>query len=433
MHIKQYLTSLGTSFTPAQCRAALFWIFIAAIFLFPLGRAFQVTGPLLCLPFLLFLYWKDWKNCNLRHLPVRWIFLAYFGCIFLQLVFSQWPGMSWRTVSPNIYRGYILLFAGIECVRSERDLKYLILAYAGTSFYEGMDGIWQYVTGLDFLKNDPMHMPGIENRLTGSFGGMRVGDYMALLLLPAMSIWYMFPTGNRVLKGAGVLLVLFPALFLWIGAQARSGYLGVAVGLYLLCVFILNKPRLKTLLVPICVFILIIFSGPSRVTVETAMKDGRIPIWSTAFKTIQASPWIGTGAGTFTPALTKLGLVIEEGDVQHPHNVYLQWLVDGGIVSFIGFGLFFATVTIWTLLHVHRGVRAEQNQNPASHFWRYTAFFWVSWIAYMVINLAGHGFYRVWLTSTGLTALGIILGACVCSLRQSSSTPAPTAAAGDLP
>ena len=56
--------------TPEQARALLFGLFWLSIVGFSFGQAFVVAGPLLCLPPLAFLYWKDWSNTTWSSLAV---------------------------------------------------------------------------------------------------------------------------------------------------------------------------------------------------------------------------------------------------------------------------------------------------------------------------------------------------------------------------
>ena len=400
---------------PDAFRSALLVILALTIALFPLGRAVQTLGPVLCGVVLVILYIRDWKRCALRRLPVRWLFGLFVLALLVQVAGSHWVPLSWQTVSPNLYRGYVLVFAALEAVSSERDLKWLVAAFVVVSIVAGLDGIWQYATGVSLIRGEPIHRAGTEfARLTGSLGGPRAGDFMALLLLPASAAWYLLPARLGRWRAPALLALLTPGLFLCIGAQARSGYLALFFGIYVVLFFILRKPDWRAML-PLAGFIALILYGPARVSIETAAQDGRIPIWTAAWKTFLASPWFGFGAGTFTPAhtLSQGYLFLENGgDVQHPHNAYLQWLTEGGVFSFACFAIFFGGMLFWTLWRVYKGVQEEQRHDATGSLWRQTAFFWAGFLGYLVINMAGHSFYRTWLVTLGMTLLGIVLGVC---------------------
>lgn len=81
-------------------------------------------------------------------------------------------------------------------------------------------------------------------------------------------------------------------------AQARIGYLALVGGLYIVCCFVLfRKAGWKVFLLPVAAVVLLLFFGPERVSFERILADGRIPIWTTAWKTFLASPFLGWGGG----------------------------------------------------------------------------------------------------------------------------------------
>lgn len=389
-------------------RRCLLAAFILSIFLFPFGQAFRVGIPPLCLPPLLYLYVKGWSSSTLARLPLRWLFLLFFGCITLQIVFAIHPGSSFRVVSPNFLRALILPFAGMECARSEKDLRFLVIAFVAAGVLEGLDGVWQLHTGYDFLRRAPL----VSGRLTASFGGYRVGDYMGIILLPSLALPCIL--AKRLGSRALCLLLLSPAFILLVFAQSRMGYLALAGGGWLLYVLAFQRLNWKTLLLPLGLFALALFFGPERVRLEQFLESPRFQMWTVAWKTFLHTPWLGTGAGSFEPALEAAGFsgydATPEGPgFMHPHNAYLQFLIDGGIVSFTGMLVFFGTFSLWALSAIRRGIQKERS----GLHWRLSAFFWASWIGYLIVLAGGHGFYRTWFLAVGMTMLGITIGAVV--------------------
>ncbi len=397
-------------------RMILLWILLLTITCFPLGRFFQTVGPVVGGIGLFIYYLAYWRNSTLRHLPIAWVFIPFFVGIVLQIVLSKWINVSWESVSPNLYRGYLLLFIALEAVRKERDFAYLAVAFAISCLYMGLDGMWQWHTGFSFIKGESIQ--GIEvglPRLTGSFGGFFVGDYMALTLLPSFALWYVLPV--RKLWGRALLLALLlsPGFFLWGGAQARAGYLALVGGLYVLMAFILFRPRVISIALPVLAGIGVLFFGPSRVSLETAMQDGRFAIWQKAWNVFLDSPWIGFGGDAFTQALQFLGYPHMEGSVEiaHPHNIYLQWLAEGGVITFTLFMLFFGIICLWSFFRIIKGVQQEQLGIVTGQAWRCTAFFWSGFLGYLIIGLVGHDFYDTRFVPSCMILIGITLAGCV--------------------
>lgn len=410
--------------TPTETiRALLFWLFGLAVLLFPLGQALRTIGPLLCLPFLCWLYYRDWEHCTLRRLPLRWIFALLFGAVLLQLLFSIDRATSLSVVSPNFTRAFILPFIAMECVRNEKDLRRLVLILVATMVYEGLDGVWQGLTGKDFIKG----AQPVAGRLTGSFGGYRVGDYMGISLVGAMALTELLPLRSTLWRWAASIALLSPAFYLLFFAQARIGFLGFLFGLYLVVVCANNRINWKTILLPLGMLLLLLAFGPKRISFELMMQDDRIKLWTAAFKTILHSPIFGTGAGTFEPALVAAGLdpATITGDgagFMHPHNAYLQFLVDGGLLGFSLVMAFIGSVTLWSFFQIWRGVKLEKQEIVQGSHWRISAFFWGAWMAYLVVLLAGHDFYRTWFLACGMTMLGIMLGACATGPQASKGS-----------
>ena len=424
-------------------RPAAFWeqvlfvLFCLSVILFPFGQAFRVLLPLLCLPALILLYLKDWPNRALARLPVRWLFAGFFALIAFEVLASHWPALSWQTVRPNLLRGFLLPFVAMECVRDERDLCRLTGAFVIAGLIAGLSGVWQFATGADLLTGTTPYRTGGSDfvpgsfaslsgfRLTGPLSGYRVGNYMALLCLPACGLFLLWPDKpflrHPAARLALTLAVLAPAVFLWIGAQARSGYLGVVGGLYLAWLLFV-RPSWRIAPLPPLAGLLLVAFGPERVSLAQALVDERRLIWEAAWQCFLANPWFGTGAGTYAEACASLGIThLATGNLvpPHPHNIYLQWLVDGGLTGFAVFLLFVAGLAAWSARTIRQGLRAGPDQ---ARFWRLAAFFWAGWLGYLVSGLSAHDFYRTWWVSTAFSLLGVLLGACVRGSRPTDKT-----------
>lgn len=387
-------------FQPAAVRRLLFVCFWISIAFFSFGQVFVIGGPLLCLGPLILLYLIDWKNCTLAKVPIIQLFLSiFFFSILIQYLLSEWHNISFATVKPNIFRAFVLPFIGMECSRTEKNLKWLVVAFCFSAFFQGLDGVWQYITGFDLIKKAPI----MTGRLTGSFGTYRVGDYLGIILVPASAITLLVPK-NKILM---TICLISPGIFLWIFAQARMGYMALVLSLYV--VWLSSKKRIdwQDVILPLtCVLLLILF-GPSRIALERALADPRGELWITAWQTMQHHLWFGTGNGTFVPALVQAGfdLPLNGLGVQHPHNAYLQFLVDGGLFGFFTMMFVLCGSTLWTWRQIPK--------HTENLFWRLAIFFWAGWLAYLIVLIGGHDFYRTWFLSTGMTLLGIVYGACV--------------------
>jgi len=389
-------------------RTTLFWLFWLSSATFPLGQAFRETGPILCLAALLAYHYWGYRQSTLCRFPLKWLFVLFYGLICVKTALSLDPRQSLVYVLPNIWKGFALPFVAMECVRDTRDMRRLVLAFAVASIYEGLDGIYQHVTGYDLIKGTSI----MAGRLTGSLSTYRVGDYMALILVPACGLWAMQSQTRSAWRRAAVTaLILAPGIYLWIFAQARSGYLGVVAALFLLwCLF--TRPKPVYLLAPVGIGILAVLFGPQRITLETAMQDGRIELWRMAWQVIEARPLTGWGMGMFAPAFKTLGLhpVINSPRIQHPHSVYIQFLVDTGVVGFAIAMAFMFGMLAWGLRRIYRNV-----PRPGAPYdmWTMAAFFLAGWLCYLMEALFAHDFLRTWWLAVSMGHLGVMIGAVV--------------------
>ena len=416
-------------------RTLLFWLFAASVLFFPFGQIFRTLPPALCLVPLAFLYTRDWQNCNLRHLSVWWLWLLFFVGIGVMILSSSWPGASWHGVRPNLFRGFLLPFIALECVRDEKDLRRLTILFAATAVLEGLAGLWQFGTGADlFTGKAPMGYgsapfePGSlsslrEFRLTGTMSSYRVGNYLALLLLPATGLYFLWRGAQRTLHPALcallTVLLLSPALFLLLGSQTRSAILALSCALYMVWI-LTSRPGLKALIPPL-VGVAVLLFGPDRISWARMMADERVLIWIEGWKCFLVNPLTGSGADTFALACQALGVThLPNGSLvpPHPHNVYLQWLIDGGVIGFAIMLVWAYGLLLWSGLRIVRGLYRPGVWDAAHQtYWRLVACFWAGWLVYLIECAAAHGFYRVWWVSTAFSILGVLLGACVQAQR----------------
>ncbi|MFV0422069.1 O-antigen ligase family protein [Oleidesulfovibrio sp.] len=402
--------------TSQQVLALLKIVFFAYCLLFPFGKAFQVGGGVLGLVLLIAYYAGGYAQSNLAYLPFKWVLGLFVLYPFIMTVFSQWPGHSFGYTRHILYESLPLLFVGLECIRSKKDMRIMGLFLLGCVFLQGLDGIWQFSTGFDLVNGTPVTYDG---RLTGSMGTYRVGNYLAIVMLPALLAFWALPKGlPDKLRGALLALAMMPPLFLLVMSQTRSGMLGLAAGLYCYAAVTLRL-SIKMLAAPVVLGAVLVIFGPERVSLSRFMQDGRWELWDAALQIFREYPWFGAGASTFRPAFKELGIefVINDSGIPHPHGIFMQFLSDGGITGFVLLaGVLVGIGFLWCGIQVFKGIRRNSGANDVEH-WRMTGLLWAGFVAYLGTGLFGHNFYRTWWLALGLMMLGCTLGAVVSQLR----------------
>ncbi len=389
-----------------------FWFYLA---FFPIGYGFREVMPPLCFIFLI-LYWRyDWPDSALANLGVWPLFPCLLIMILTGIIFSEHPWASLLHAGTGINKAYILPFIAMECASSPKRLKALVWALALACFWEGADGIYQAISGRDFIMG---YLPN-SGRLTGSLGDYTVGNYLALTLIPAFAIFFIIKRKFNIYITAFLMIALFwPALFLFQGASVRSGVLALA-GAAAVWAW-MSSPRInwRIILWPVLIFVFFILCQPGRIGLESTVNDNRWNLWSLAWKVFLAHPWFGAGAGQYNSAFHSLGLRPEREviTISHPHNLYLDILYAHGIIGF-GFGMIFICgFLVWGLVNIRACLLKAKGAELL--YWRITGFFWLGYAGWLINGIFGHDFYRTWWLAQAMICLGVMAGAIVYGKRK---------------
>ncbi len=367
--------------------------------------------PVLSCIFLLLYYRHEWHNSVLRRLNARPLFYCLFLMILIGVIFSGNVWASFLHAGTGINKGFILPFIAMECAREEKDLRRLVWACVAACFWQGLDGIWQAGTGRDFIMG---YAPN-AGRLTGSLGDYTVGNYIALALVPAFSLWFLLRQRlGAVSSGFLWLTALWPAFFLLLGAASRSGALAVAASVGFWAVLRRRGWQWRIVLWPLLALgVAALLEG--RIRSEAFMQDGRWSLWKLGWRVFLEHPWFGAGAGQYNAAFRALGLSPEKDaiTISHPHNLYLDMLYAHGMVGFSLGMIFLLGFLWWGYKRIRPRLAAECEGRSASLHWRLTAWFWIGFAAWLVNGVFAHDFYRIWWLALAMSYLGVMIGAVV--------------------
>lgn len=386
-----------------------FWLSLA---LFPIGYGWREVLPPLCLIFLFFYYRHAWRESVLKRLSVSWLFIPAALMVIGGVVFSTNPANSFLHAGMGLNKSYILPFIAMECVRNGRDLRRLVWACVFACFWQGLDGLYQSMTGHDFI----MGYSPRGGRLTGSLGDYTVGNYIALALAPAFAVWLPLRRALGNLAASLVFFALFwPPVFLLIGASSRSGVLAIAGALSLWAFIRFGFRSILCILLPACAFLLFMVFQPNRLLPGAIGSDNRWDLWGLAWKVFLEHPWLGAGAGQYNEAFRAMGLAParEVITISHPHNLYLDILYAHGLIGFT-LGMFFLLgFLFWGYKKIRPMLLAECAEKNAPVYWRMAVWFWLGYAAWLINGIFGHDFYRIWWLAEAMCSLGIMIGAIV--------------------
>lgn len=383
-----------------------------------LGKAPRYIGSLVSLTGLLGYYALDYNNSNLKRLgALKWIYFIFLAYLLFKVFHNIHISNGWYGFKTNIHQGFALLFIGLEIVKNHKDIVRLIVLFCIAGFYQGLDGIYQWFTGVDFINGYEVNRWHGGVRLTGSMKTPRIGNYLSLVVPMAMGFWWVLPQHwSRLTRFGMLVLLFFPPIFLLIGSQTRSGILGAFCAV--LIFFILFQGfSWKQLILASGVAIWALFWGFKRTAWETLMQDPRFSeVWPHALAVFKSAPILGVGLNSYNPGVHSLGLefVRESSFLQHPHNIYLQFLCEMGIVGLIILLVFYGSYLMWSLDKIKHGLK-NSAKNKA---WIMAACFWASFLGYMVTAISGHDFFRTWWLGLALSILGVVMGSCLTLIKQ---------------
>lgn len=393
----------------------LFWSFWLSLASFPVGYGAREVLPLVSLVFLVLYYREAWPRSVLARLRVRPLFYCLWGMVAIGVLLSEHVWVSLLHAGTGINKGFILPFIAMECVRDEKSLCRLVWASVLACFWEGLDGLYQAITGADIIFGYTRN----GGRLTGSLGDYTVGNYIALALIPAFSLWFIL---RRALSPAATALLwfaaLWPAFFLLAGASSRSGALAVAAAVGLWAVLRSGAAPGKRMLASLCVWVAVLFAVlalQGRFDVQAVENDGRWSLWRLGWSVFLEHPWFGAGAGRYNEAFRALGLVPAQDaiTISHPHNLYLDMLYAHGLVGFTLGMIFLLGFLCWGWRHIRPQLLVESAQGYGCIYWRLAAWFWIGFAGWLFNGIFGHDFYRIWWLALAMSHLGIMIGAVV--------------------
>ena len=385
-----------------RCLTLVRWSLVVYALFFPLGITFRELGSIGAAVGLFAYYALDFKGSNLRRFPLRWLLAGFAALLILKTAHSVYPWAGWYALSRNAYKAPILLLASLEAVRDPRHLRRMVWALAAMTIYAGLDGVYQFFNGFD-LWGYPFYQ-----RLSAMWPTGRIGNLMSLALPPLFALPLMLPARwSRARRWGLAALIALPGVFLWAGAGARSGWLGMGAAVV---GFIWIRTGIKNACIALALGLaLVAMVRPAGLMPETIMNAPRWVIWSVALDVFKEYPLLGAGVNCFEAGYKSIGYVFPlmfDPPVPHPHNIYLQFLAETGIVgAVVAFSALFG-LALWSGLRIRKHIRPGEAGR-----WVPAAGFWAAYLGYLVSGLSAHNFYRSWWLGMAMLAAGTAAGA----------------------
>ena len=280
-----------------------------------------------------------------------------FSGLLMSTAFSDDLRTSLGIVKGWFFDPLLVFLVFVSCIKNEKDIKKALLSWILSGFAVAIAGIGYYLAGnLTF-----------DGRVKAFYLSP---NHLAMYLVPSLliAIWFFLNKESSfskdIEKGAKLpirslaplaMITILISLYL---TQSFGALLGILAALF--CMFgkrILAEVRVKKRSGHALVFLAIlsfgIFLGYGKmVQIESSggrsSFHSRLMIWSASWEMIKESPVIGIGPGTFQERYLSIKSRFKdpylEWAVSQPHNIFLDFYLQTGLVGFAGFLLILSWV-----------------------------------------------------------------------------------------
>lgn len=253
------------------------------------------------------------------------------------------------------------MFLSAEGKVFNQRVRVLLLLMLAVVSVVGVDGVYQFFTGWDFIKHNATYGP----RLTSIFGNPNEFHYMVPFMVGgALAVKAYSARVYRWAAGAGLAALVFTV----INSQSRALWLCT---LGLVFFYVIYKMSYKTAVIAMVVLLGAVYAthvvsdtraGGTRFTETLRMEktadslSDRLDMWKLSWAKFLERPVLGHGPGLFNREFNTLEAQGRYGVKKvlfHSHNIYLQTLAEKGALG----AFFFLALFFWLFRDAFRRVK----------------------------------------------------------------------------
>ncbi len=282
--------------------------------------------------------------------PARRFIAPLLLSLFVSVLISDFLWISAQGFGKYM-QGFVLLYAGIDVIRSETDKKALVGTLVCACLIALAGGLSQEFSGVDFIYGNRANLYTEDiTRLAGSF--KHCNDF-GTFLVPAVvfALAHLLVLSRQKKYGAAflALLLLTGLCYVLMRTMSRSAILSVFTALFVFCLFF--RFRWHALLVLAAALAALWFT-PSYLSTRlhelASFGSGemaeRTLLLRTSLAMVQKSPFFGLGLNTYSDHFPKFKPA-DYPNIMYAHNTYLQMATEAGLVG-VGLLLLFIGVVM---------------------------------------------------------------------------------------
>jgi len=318
-------------------KIVLFCIYAAAYFL-PISKAIiEVASTLAIICFILKMILERkfiFKN------SINYAIFIYLAVCFISIFMSVNFKISLRAFIGKILQDALFFFVIVNTLNTKARVKNTIYIFLISSLLLGIDGIWQYFTHKDFIRNRPFF--GLP-RIHATFASANdYGCYLASVIPFTLACFFDKANFKKITRYlfAGLFVLLFVCLILTV---SRGAWFAFISSILFISIWI-RSLGIFFFILGIFVIMAHQFFYPvlrQRLTDFFVFKDvsslDRMRIWDAGWKMFISKPLIGFGLGTFMFNFSKFAIKDYGYGVPYAHNCYLQIAAETGIIGLVSF------------------------------------------------------------------------------------------------
>jgi len=317
----------------------------------------------------LLLTFPQWRNIALQKL-VRENKVFCWGVLFIilglisSLLYNKTYSVSFGILKSWFLFPIVFSFILYSALKTREDVLFVLKSIYVSVFAVALISIIYKLT----------HIVTFDNRLQAFYNSP---NYLAMFLAPEIFLGFYFlklSWKNMVQKYLYFISLIIIALSLYF-TYSYAAWISI-LATFILLYFFKNKTAQKAFSLKAATFflavVLILFTSqlPNQKFLDIINKNprssfaSRMMIWESSLKMITDSPIFGIGAGNFQTtylAYQKYFPPYLEWAVPQPHNLFLAFWLESGLIGLVGF----AMVTYSLLRLSANAIKKEQDHNLA--------------------------------------------------------------------
>lgn len=391
--------------------------------------------------FVLLLYSVGIKILNREYFFIQKRIASYISFGFLVFLLSSIVSVYYSVYEDKSFELFSILATGFFLYYLIGE-DYSIDKYKITAFFliviaclQAVYGIYQFLYGFERnLKKiladptlvEPYYFEGLihafrTRRIFGSFGNPNLYALFLAMCSPAAFIFFFYSHSlyKKIILSFSILLILVSVLL----SASKAGLLQISTGLLLSIIFLnLAGRKIKRKFYLWLLGLLILGIALSFVFIKTARKQNtaiqnfanrivssvstakeRVNYYKVAWAIFKNEQYklLGAGLGSYAILFSKYK-PLDSGESKYVHNLFLQILVEQGIIGLLISIFFFATAVIVGERRILNRQQQEKNMNV------FLLVYYISIIIFLMDGLTGYGFYYPELYYLFCILLGLI-------------------------